>query len=392
MSRREVYLDNAATTAVDPAVAEAMAASLGSAGAHANPSSAHGAGRRALTLIEVARGQVAARVGAQAAEIVFTSGATESNNLALHGVLTARRAQAAHLITTRIEHPSVLDTARALAESGIEVTYLDCDSRGLIEPDAVRGAFRPNTALVSVMHINNEIGTLQPIAEIGALCRARGVPLHVDAAQSAGKVNLDLETLSVDLCSLSAHKLHGPKGVGALYVRSGTALLPLLHGGGQEGGLRPGTLPTHQILGMGLAYELADPAVHGPRLARLRAALLDGLARLDGVLLNGSPERCAPHILNLTFAGVEGESLLLALSDLAISQGSACASDVAEPSQVLSSLGLSDAAAQSSLRFSVGRFTSDSDIAYALERVAAELARLRQWAPSAPIWCRSSRF
>jgi len=256
----------------------------------------------------------------------------------------------------------------------------------------VRGAFRPNTALVSVMHINNEIGTLQPIAEIGALCRARGVPLHVDAAQSAGKVNLDLETLSVDLCSLSAHKLHGPKGVGALYVRSGTALLPLLHGGGQEGGLRPGTLPTHQILGMGLAYELADPAVHGPRLARLRAALLDGLARLDGVLLNGSPERCAPHILNLTFAGVEGESLLLALSDLAISQGSACASDVAEPSQVLSSLGLSDAAAQSSLRFSVGRFTSDSDIAYALERVAAELARLRQWAPSAPIWCRSSRF
>jgi cysteine desulfurase len=388
MKRRSVYLDNAASTALDPLVLEAMTACLGAGGAYANPSSTHSAGREALTLIEAARTQVARRVQARAAEIVFTSGATESNNLALHGVLRARPAPA-HLLTTRIEHPSVLDTAKALAASGVEVSYLDCDVLGLIDPEQVRAALRDNTALVSVMHINNEIGVVQPIAQIGAVCRERGVLLHVDAAQSAGKIDLALETLPVDLASLSAHKLHGPKGVGALYVRSGLALEPLLRGGGQERGRRPGTLPTHQIVGMGAAFELADPAVHGLRLASFRSALLAGLAGLEGVHVNGCTRRCAPHILNVSFAGVEGESLRLALSDLAVSPGSACASDVDEPSHVLSSLGLSDTAAQSSLRFSVGRFTSQDDIDYALARIATELDRLRGLAPSAPTWCRS---
>jgi cysteine desulfurase len=242
------------------------------------------------------------------------------------------------------------------------------------------------------MHVNNEIGTVQPVAEIAAVCRARGVVLHVDAAQSVGKLPVDVAALGVDLCALSAHKLHGPKGIGALFVRRGVGLAPAVRGGGQERGLRPGTLATHQIVGMGSAYRLADPLVDGPRLAALRDALREGLAALEGVRLNGGAADLAPHIVNATFAGVEGESLRLALGDLVVSGGSACTSDDDAPSHVLSSLGLDDTAAQSSLRFSVGRFTTHAEVVRALERVAGALERLRGLAPAAPAWCRSGCF
>lgn len=388
MKTPEIYLDNAATTRLDPAVAEVMAACLGERGEHANAASAHAAGRRARAQIERARAEVARRVGASADEIVFTSGATESNHLALHGVLHAARGGETHLVTTRIEHPSVLETARALEAAGVKVTYLDCDRHGRVTADRVAAALTDGTRLVSVMHVNNEIGTIQPIAEIAAVCRELGVLLHTDAAQSVGKLAVDVAGLGVDLCGLSAHKLHGPKGIGALYLRRGTALAPALFGGGQEGGLRPGTLATHQIVGMGEAYKLADPALHGPRLAALSSALRDGLAALEGVCINGSARHAAPHIVNATFLGVEGESLRLALADLAVSPGSACTSDAEAPSHVLSSLSLSDTAAQASLRFSVGRFTTRGEVATALARVATEVERLRRLAPSAPAWCR----
>jgi cysteine desulfurase len=386
-----IYLDNAATTRVDPAVADAMAECLGAGGEHANAASSHSAGRRARAVVERARDEIAARIGARSEEIVFTSGATESNHLALHGVLGASRGPS-HLVTTRIEHPSVLETARALEAAGVEVTYLDGGPSGRVSAELVSGALRETTRLVSVMHVNNEIGTVQPVAEIAAACRARGVPLHVDAAQSVGKLPVDVAAVGVDLCALSAHTLHGPKGVGALFVRRGVGLAPVVHGGGQERGLRPGTLATHQVVGMGCAYRLADPSVDGPRLAALRDALREGLAALEGVRLNGGAGHLAPHIVNATFAGVEGESLRLALGDLVVSPGSACTSDDDAPSHVLWNLGLDDTAAQSSLRFSFGRFTTHSEVVRALERVAEALERLRALAPAAPAWCRSGRF
>lgn len=388
MSEAFVYLDNAASTRVDPAVADAMAACLGEGGEHANAASSHAAGRRASAAIELARGEVAARIGAAPAEIVFTSGATESNHLALCGALGELRA-ASHLITTRIEHPSVLETARALERAGVDVTYLDGGVRGCVSADQVAASLRETTRLVSVMHVNNEIGTVQPVAEIAAVCRAHGVLLHVDAAQSVGKLPVDLAALGVDLCSLSAHKLHGPKGVGALFVRHGVRITAVVHGGGQERGLRPGTPATHQIVGMGCAYGLADPSVDGPRLASLRDALREGLGTIDGVRFNGAVDILAPHIVNATFAGVEGESLRLALDGLIVSPGSACTSDDDAPSHVLSSLGLGDRAAQSSLRFSLGRFTTEAEVAAAVARVVQAVERLRRLAPAAPAWCRS---
>lgn len=387
MSEAILYLDNAATTAVDPRVIKAMAECLGAEGYFENPSSTHAGGLRAKQLVETAREQVAALINGEAGRIVFTSGATESNNLALKGAVRASSRPTRHLITTRIEHHSVLDTARALAAEGVLVTVLDCDTRGVVTPAQVREAITDDTVVVSVMHVNNEIGVVQDIEAMARECRACDVLLHVDAAQSAGKIPIDLSGWGVDLCSLTAHKLHGPKGIGALYVRRGVDLVPLLHGGGQEGGLRAGTLPTHQIVGLGKTFELADPAREGARLSALRLRLWQGLSGLEGVELNGAAESSAPHVLNVSFGGIDGESLRLALSDIAVSAGSACASADPQPSHVLSSLRLSDARAQSSLRFGLGRFTTEAEIDRAIDRVACEVTRLRGLAGSAPRWC-----
>jgi cysteine desulfurase len=379
-----IYLDNAATTQVDPDVLAAMHACL--TGADANPASQHAAGRAARCLVETARAQVAARVGAEPTEIVFTSGATEANNLAIIGTLRASGARR-HLVTTAIEHKSVLDAAFSLEREGVAVTVLSCDPQGRVAAAAVERALTDATALVSVGHVNNEIGVVQDVAAIAAVCRERGVPLHVDAAQSAGKLPLELDRWGIDLCSLSAHKVHGPKGVGALRVGPGVAVEPISRGGMQERGLRAGTLPTHQIVGMGTAFALADPGRDGPRLAALRAALWQRLQQIDGVRVNGCLEPAAPHILNVAFTGVEGESLRLAIAEIACSEGSACASDTAEASHVLPALGLGDALAQSSLRFSVGRFTTLAEIGEAAERIAAAVGRLRALSAGAPAWC-----
>lgn len=386
MTAAPIYLDNAATTPVDPAVVEAMTACLGADGDFANPSSIHAAGRSARRRVDAARAQVAALVGAAPEALVFTSGATESNNLAITGALGAPQSPK-RLVTTRIEHKSVLDPAKAAARAGFPVTWLDCDAHGRVDLDALEAALDGEPALVSIMHVNNEIGVVQDIARIAELAHAHGALVHVDAAQSAGKLELDVEALGLDLCSLTAHKLHGPKGVGALYVRAGTRLAPQVLGGAQERGLRSGTLATHQIVGMGAAFALARPAEDGPRLAALRRELWEALAAIDGARLNGHPEHTAPHILNVSFPGVDGESLRAALPDVAVSEGSACASDVPEPSHVLSSLGLSEAAAQAALRFSVGRYTAAADVAAAARRVTAEVGRLRALAPDAPGWC-----
>jgi cysteine desulfurase len=386
----EIYLDYAATSPLDPAVAEAMRDCLENE--YGNPSSQHAAGRRARALVESARGEIAARVGAPADRIFFTSGATEANNLALKGRLLpggslARAGKRPHLVTSTIEHKSVLDAARALEDLGVAVTYVPPEPLGRVPLADIERVLREDTTLVSIMHVNNETGVIQDIAAIGELCRARGVPFHVDAAQSAGKVPLDLGSAPIDLCSLTAHKLCGPKGVGALYVAPGVVLAPQMHGGEQEHGLRAGTLATHQAVGMGRAYALADPTREAPRLAELRDALWDRLRAIPGVRQNGDPQRRAPHVLNVTFPGAEGESLRFALRDMAVSAGSACAADSPEASHVLTGMGLSDALASSSLRFSVGRFTSEAEIEHAAARVAAEVERSRARSPGAPAWC-----
>jgi cysteine desulfurase len=385
MSAAEIYLDYAATAPVDPAVSAAMADCL--AHEFGNPSSLHAAGRRARQLVERARAAVGARVGAAPERLVFTSGATESNNLALQGVLRRSRGRRVHLVTSRIEHKSVLDVAHALEHGGIGVTYVDATAGGYVEPERVLAAITPDTQLVSIMHVNNETGVIQDIAAIGAGCRERGVLLHVDVAQSVGKLPLDLAAAPIDLCSLTAHKLCGPKGVGALYLAPRVTLVPQLHGGEQERSLRAGTLATHQIVGMGKAYELADPAREAPRLAALRDRLWRALAAIEGARQNGDPSRRAAHILNVSFPGVEGESLRFALRDLAVSAGSACAADSPEASHVLTGMGSSDVLAGSSLRFSVGRFTAEDEVAQAATRVTAAVARLRGLAESAPAWC-----
>jgi cysteine desulfurase len=387
MSAPFVYLDYAATAPVDPAVAAAMHDCL--LHDYGNPSSQHAAGRRARSLVEAARAAVAARVGTAAERLVFTSGATEANNLALQGVLKRSRGRKVHLVTSRIEHKSVLDVARSLEGSGIEVTYVAATAGGFVEPAAVAAALRPESQLVSIMHVNNETGVIQDVDAIGRVCRERGVLFHVDAAQSAGKLPLALAEAPIDLCSLTAHKLCGPKGVGALYVAPRVTLVPLQHGGEQERGLRPGTLATHQIVGMGKAYELADPAREAPRLAALRDRLWQALAAIPAVHQNGAPERRAAHLLNVTFPGVEGESLRFALRELAVSAGSACAADSPEASHVLTGMGLSDALAGASLRFSVGRFTTEPEVLAAAGLVAAAVAGLRARAPRAPAWCRA---
>ena len=389
MTTRDVYLDYAATTPVDPAVAEAMAQCLGRDGDFANPSSAHRFGRAAAHRVETARTQIAERIGAAADSIIITSGATESDNLALQGVMHACRERGDHLITARTEHKAVLDTAAALERQGFEVTYLDCDSDGLIDPDALATAITDATVLVSIMHLNNETGVIQDLAVLGERCRRHGVFLHADAAQSIGKVGVNVAEWPVDLLSLTAHKVYGPKGVGALYVRSGVPLVPLTFGGEQERALRPGTLPVHQIVGMGRAYEIADPAVEAPRLAALKERLWAGLSDIDGARRNGHAERCSPHVLNVTFPGVNGESLRLAVAEIAVSAGSACNAETPESSHVLSAMGLSDALAESTLRLSLGRYTTVAEIDYVVGRITAEASRLRGLSVSAPAWCGS---
>jgi cysteine desulfurase len=377
-----VYLDYAATTPVDPRVAARMAGFLTADGVFGNPASrAHRYGWQAEAAVEEARAQVAAAVNADPREIVWTSGATEADNLALKGCAAFYRARGRHLVTSRIEHKAVLDTCAWLATQGFEITHLDPDAEGLIAPAAVARALRPDTILVSIMHVNNELGTINDIAAIGALCRERKVLYHVDAAQSIGKVEVDLEALPVDLLSLSAHKAYGPKGIGALYVRrSGTVRLqPQMHGGGHERGLRSGTLPTHQIVAMGEAFRLAaaELAADRDRLEALRAQFRAALADLPGVYLNGSRRRRVPGIVNLSFAGIAGESLLLGLKDVAASSGSACTSASLEPSHVLRALGVPDELAHATLRFSFGRFTGPEEIERAAAAVRAVVAGLR---------------
>jgi len=384
-----VYLDNAATTPIDPRVIAEMLECCGPDGDFANPSAVgHAPGRRARARVEQARADVAQLVGAAPEQVIWTSGATEADNLALFGAARFYRARGRHLVTSRTEHPAVLDPCRQLEREGFEVTYLKPGGDGIVTPGQVEEALRPDTLLVSLMHVNNEIGVVQDVRAVGRLCRSRGVLLHVDAAQGAGKLPLDVERDCIDLLSLTAHKVHGPKGIGGLCVRREPrlGLVPLLYGGGQERGLRSGTLPTHQIVGMGAAYRIAaaEMARDAARIADLRGQLWRSLAGLPGVELNGHPERRVPGILSVAFDGVEGESLLFALADLAVASGSACASMSAEPSYVLRALGRSDRLAQSTLRLSLGRFTTREEVEFAAARIRAEVTRLREIAPRAP--------
>ena len=382
-----VYLDYAATTPVDPVAATAMFACLTEGGDFGNASSAtHVFGQRAAARVETARAQVAALIGAEPDEITFTSGGTESNNLAILGMARANSDRGRHVITARTEHKAVLDPCKRLEREGFMVTYLTPDRQGRIDPETIRAALRPDTLLVSIMYVNNEIGVIQDIGAIGALCRDRGVAFHTDAVQAAGKIPVDVRTLPIDFLSFNAHKIYGPKGVGALYTRraSRSLLQPVSFGGGQERGLRPGTLATHQIVGFGVACELAAASL-GAEIARLtafRERLWEGLAELGGAHLNGTDAPRAPGILNVSFEGVEGESLVTGLNELAISTGSACNSASAEPSYVLRALGRDTQLAQSSLRFSVGRPTTPADVDFALDAVRREVTRLRALSPA----------
>jgi cysteine desulfurase len=390
-----IYLDYAATTPVDPAVVRAMNACMGPEGDFGNPGSAtHHFGRRAAARVEAARAQVASLLSAKPDEIIFTSGATESNNLAVLGIARANADRGRHLVTSRIEHKAVLDPCKRLEKEGFSVTYLTPDRSGWVDPDAVRAALRPDTVLVSIMFANNEIGVLQDVRAIGAVCRERGVAFHTDAAQAVGKISVDVRELAVDTLSFTGHKLYGPKGAGALYVRRSAR--PLLQavtfGGGQERGLRPGTLATHQIVGLGAACELArelQPA-ETARLTGLRERLWQGIGGLGGVHLNGEDAPRLPGILNVSVEGVEGESLVVSLGELAISTGSACNSASAEPSYVLRALGRDTQLAQSSLRFSLGRFTTEADVDVAIAAVNREVRRLRAlspaWNAAVPLW------
>jgi cysteine desulfurase len=382
-----IYLDYAATAPVDPAVARAMSEALAAAADYGNAASiTHVFGRRAEARIEAARAQVAALIGAQAEDIVFTSGATESNNLAILGVARANADRGRHIITSRIEHKAVLDPCKHLEREGFTVTLLAPDSNGVIAPAAVRAALRADTTLVSIMHVNNETGVIQDIRAIAEVCHERRIPLHTDAAQSVGKLLLDVNTLGADLLSFTAHKIYGPQGIGALYVRRETRaqLRPVMFGGGQERGLRPGTLPTHQIVGFGVACELAQRALatEPTRIRALRDRLWESLRRLDGVHLNGAAAPRLPEILNVSFEGVEGESLVTGVPMLAVTTGSACSSASGEPSYVLRALGRSTQLAQSSLRFSLGRRTTEQDVDTAAQAVVDQVEKLRSVSPA----------
>jgi cysteine desulfurase len=351
-----------------------------------NPASrSHLFGWKSEEAVENARNQVATLIGADPREIVWTSGATESDNLAIKGVAHFNAKKGKHIVTSKIEHKAVLDVCRQLEREGFEVTYLDPTPAGLIEPQQVADALRDDTTLVSIMHVNNEIGTINDIAAIGAICRAKGVFYHVDAAQSAGKLPINLAELPVDLLSLSAHKIYGPKGIGALYVgrKPRVRLEAQMHGGGHERGMRSGTLPTHQIVGMGEAFRIAgeEMETESARILALRNRLLAGVSDMEQVFVNGSLDHRVAGNLNISFAFVEGESLMMALKDLALSSGSACTSASLEPSYVLRALGMSDELAHSSLRFSIGRFTTEEDIDYAISHVRRAVEKLRELSP-----------
>ena len=381
-----IYFDYAATTPVDPRVVKVMTECLSMEGNFGNPASrSHLFGWKAEEAVEQARQHVADLVNCDPREIVWTSGATESNNLALKGAAHFYQSRGKHIITSKIEHKAVLDSCRQLEREGFEVTYLDPDSNGLTQPEAVAAAIRDDTILVSIMHVNNEIGVINDIKGIGAVTRARKVLFHVDAAQSAGKTDIDVEDMNVDLMSFSAHKIYGPKGIGALYVRRKprVRLEAQMHGGGHERGFRSGTLPTHQIAGMGEAFRIAKAEMHeeNKRIMALRERLLNGLQDMEEVYVNGDIEHRVAGNLNVSFNFVEGESLIMALKDLAVSSGSACTSASLEPSYVLRALGMNDELAHSSLRFSIGRFTTEQDIDYAVGKIRDAVGKLRELSP-----------
>ncbi|AJJ10354.1 cysteine desulfurase IscS [Yersinia rohdei] len=381
-----IYLDYAATTPVDPRVAEKMMQYLTLDGIFGNPASrSHKFGWQAEEAVDIARNDIAALVGADPREIVFTSGATESDNLAIKGAANFYQKKGKHIITCKTEHKAVLDTCRQLEREGFEVTYLAPQSNGIIDLQQLEAAMREDTILVSIMHVNNEIGVVQDIAQIGEMCRSRGIIFHVDATQSVGKLPIDLSKLKVDLMSFSAHKVYGPMGIGALFVRRKPRIRieAQQHGGGHERGMRSGTLPVHQIAGMGEAYRIAKEEMESEaeRLRKLRLRLWDGLKDIEEVYLNGDLENGAPGILNVSFNYVEGESLIMALKDLAVSSGSACTSASLEPSYVLRALGMNDELAHSSIRFSLGRFTTEEEIDYAIALVRKSIGRLRDLSP-----------
>ncbi len=378
--KKPVYLDYAATTPVDPAVAEEMAKFLTIDGVFGNPASrSHAYGWQAESAVEAARRQVAELIHADPREIVWTSGATESDNLAIKGAVAGK--EGAHVITSIIEHKAVIDTCKWLERQGVDVTWLDPDPDGRMPVGRVLDALRENTVLVSLMMVNNELGCVTDVAAIGRELRQRGVLFHVDAAQAAGKLPLDVAGLSVDLLSLSAHKVYGPKGIGALYVRRDpdVRIAAQMHGGGHERGMRSGTLPTHQIVGMGKAFELAGVGLDAEmaRLETLRTEFLKGLDGLEGIRVNGSPTARVPGIVNISFDGVDAESLMLGLRELAVSSGSACASATVEPSYVLRGIGLEDAQAHRALRFSFGRFSTREEIVFASAQIVDVVRRLR---------------
>ncbi len=384
MLKLPIYMDYSATTPVDPRVAELMIPYLTEK--FGNPASrSHAFGWEADKAVENAREQVAALVNADAKEIIWTSGATESDNLAIKGVAEFYSGKGKHLITVRTEHKAVLDPMRNLERYGYEVTYLDPEPNGLLDLEAFKAAIRPDTILASVMLVNNEIGVIQDVAAIGEVCRDKGVIFHVDAAQGTGKVPIDLKQLKVDLMSFSAHKTYGPKGIGALYVRRKPRirLEAQMHGGGHERGMRSGTLATHQIVGMGEAFRIAqeEMATENERIRMLRDRLLAGLQGMEEVYINGDLERRVPHNLNMSFNFVEGESLIMAVKDLAVSSGSACTSASLEPSYVLKALGHSDELAHSSIRFSIGRFTAEAEVDFAIDLMKNKVAKLRDMSP-----------
>lgn len=381
-----IYLDYSATTPVDPRVAEKMAACLTLDGTFGNPASrSHSFGWKAEAAVEEGRANVAALVNCDPKEIVWTSGATEADNLAIKGAAHFYQKKGKHIVTAKTEHKAVLDTCRQLEREGFEVTYLDPEPSGLIDLGKLEAVLRPDTILVSLMHVNNEIGVVQDIEAIGNLTRSRGIVFHVDAAQSAGKVEIDLERMQVDLMAFSAHKCYGPKGMGALYVRRKPRIRieAQMHGGGQERGMRSGTLPTHQIVSMGEAFRIAKAEMQTEqgRIRALRDRLWNGIRTLEEVHLNGDLERRVPGNLNVSFNFVEGESLIMALKDIAVSSGSACTSASLEPSYVLRAIGRSDELAHSSIRFTIGRYTTEAEIDYTIALVRDKVTKLREMSP-----------
>ncbi len=379
-----IYLDYSATNPCDPRVVDAMIPWLREH--FGNPASrSHAWGWEAEAAVEKAREQVAELIGADPREIVWTSGATESNNLAIKGAAQFYKGKGRHIITVKTEHKAVLDTCRELERQGFEVSYLDVQADGLLDLDVFKAAIRPDTILASVMMVNNEIGVIQDVAAIGAICREKGVIFHVDAAQATGRVDIDLNALPIDLMSLTSHKTYGPKGIGALFVRRKprVRIEAQIHGGGHERGMRSGTLPTHQIVGMGEAYRIAKAEMHAEneRIRQLQQRLLKGLADMEEVFLNGHPEKRVPHNLNMSFNFVEGESLIIGIKGVAVSSGSACTSASLEPSYVLRALGRSDELAHSSLRMTIGRWTTTEEIDYAVQTIRENVMRLRELSP-----------